>query len=61
MNEWTPGKIKDLRRKLKLSQNQLAQELHVAPQTVYNWEHSQNRPSNLAKRQLSRLEKDNEH
>ena len=47
--------IKAIRKKLKLTQGQLADKLGVTRMTIHNWENKQKRPSNLAKRQLERL------
>jgi len=48
--------IKAIRKKLGLTQEALAKKLGVTRMTVYNWETKKKKPSNLAKRQLSRLE-----
>ena len=48
--------IKELRKKLKMTQQQLANKLGVHRVTVAEWEAGRKRPSNLAKRQLNRLE-----
>lgn len=47
--------IKELRRKLKMTQQQLADVLGVHRVTVAEWEINHKKPSNLAKRQLNRL------
>ena len=49
--------IKKIRKRLKLTQTQLADKLGVTKTTVLNWEHQISRPSKLAKRQLDRLER----
>ena len=49
--------IKVLRKQLDLSQDRLAARLGVAPYTVRRWESGKSRPSQLALRQLARLEK----
>jgi len=51
--------IKELRTKLKLTQQQLADKLGVHRVTVAEWERNHKRPSNLANRQLRRLEAKN--
>jgi len=51
------GKTKDLRKKLKLTQEQLANKLGVDKQTISRWERGERRPSPLAKRQIDRLSK----
>jgi len=48
--------IRELRNKLKMTQQQLADALGVHRVTVAEWENNRKRPSNLAKRQLLRLE-----
>ena len=53
----TGAEIKELRKKLEMTQQQLADELGVHQVTVALWETNQKRPSNLAKRQLERLVK----
>ena len=47
--------IKKLRAKLKMTQQALADALGVHRVTVAEWEINHKRPSNLAKRQLTRL------
>jgi putative transcriptional regulator len=49
--------IKELRKKLNMTQQELADKLGVAPFTVRRWESGKARPSPLAKRQLARLER----
>ena len=44
--------VKEIRRKLDLSQKQLANELHVSFATVNRWENGKNAPSMLAKKAL---------
>ena len=51
----TGPEIKELRNKLKMTQQQLADKLGVHRVTVAEWEGNNKRPSNLAKRQLERL------
>ena len=48
-----------LRKKHKMTQQQLADAIGVDRVTVARWETGQKRPSNLAKRQLARLAKGN--
>lgn len=52
----TAQEIKELRQRLKLTQQELADELGVARLTVIRWETGQKRPSSLALRQLTRLD-----
>lgn len=54
-NNITPDAIKDLRKKLKLTQKQLAKICHVDSLTLGRWENGLHRPSPLALRQLKRL------
>ena len=49
--------IKELRKKLGLTQQELADKIGVARVTIARWETGQKKPSNLAKRQLVRLAK----
>jgi len=49
--------IKDLRKKLKMTQQQLADVLGVDNFTISRWERHENKPSRLAQRQLARLER----
>lgn len=51
----TGPEIKELRKKLKMTQQEFADELGVHQVTVALWETNHKRPSNLAKRQLARL------
>ena len=51
--------IQQLRKKLKLTQQELADKLGVSRATVNRWEIGHKRPSNLALRQLARLTKGN--
>jgi len=51
--------IRELRKKLKITQQQLADKLGVHRVTVAEWEAGRKRPSNLARRQLNRLETTN--
>ncbi len=47
--------ILELRKKLKLTQHELADKLKVEAITVSRWERGQCRPSQQAQRQLNRL------
>ena len=47
--------IRELRRKLKLTQQELAKKLGVDVITVSRWEREEARPSRLAQRELARL------
>ncbi len=48
--------IKELRLKLKMTQQELADKLGVVRLTVIRWETGQKHPSNLAMRQLTQLD-----
>ena len=56
--EMTGKEIKELRKKLKMTQQELADELGVARITVVRWEAEQKHPSRLAKRRLARVAND---
>ena len=58
--KWSPDRIKDLRRKLELSQSMLANLLAVATETVCAWEQGVNIPSGIARRTLQLLALDPE-
>lgn len=47
-----PALIKEVRRQLSLSQEDLARQLNVSYATVNRWENGQSKPSKLAKAQL---------
>lgn len=47
--------IKDLRKRLKMSQQELADKLGVAKDTVSRWERGEQRASHMAQHQLQRL------
>jgi len=53
----TPNDIKELRKKNKLTQVEFAEKLGVVSITVKRWESGTARPSQLALRQLARLQK----
>ena len=48
-----PSLVKEIRKQLGLSQEDLARELGVSFATVNRWENGQVRPSKLAKAQLN--------
>ena len=50
-------KVKALRKKLNLTQTELAKMLGVVKMTVSRWERGETRPSQLALRQIERLMK----
>jgi len=47
-----PATVKEVRRQLALSQEDLARELGVSYATVNRWENGQSKPSKLARAQL---------
>jgi putative transcriptional regulator len=47
-----PSLVKEIRRQLSISQEDLARELGVSYATVNRWENSQAKPSKLARAQL---------
>ncbi len=51
-NRSFPALVKEIRRQLTLSQEDLARQLGVSYATVNRWENRQSRPSKLAKAQL---------
>ncbi len=50
-----PSLVKEVRRQLALSQEDLARELGVSYATVNRWENAQSKPSKLARAQLDRV------
>jgi putative transcriptional regulator len=54
-NDDLPRKIKTIRQKLGLSQEELAQKLGVSFTSVNRWENGQTKPSKLAKKQIDLL------
>ncbi len=51
----TANEVKELRKRLKLTQQALADKLGIHQVTVARWENGSKKPSNLALRQLARL------
>ena len=49
--------IRELRTKLKMTQEALARKLGVTSHTVKRWEKGTHRPSQLALRELARLKR----
>ena len=49
------NKVKELRDKLRLTQDQFAVKLGVAPYTLRRWEAGKNRPSPLAQQRLDAI------
>lgn len=57
MREYTPQPIVKIRKKLKLSQNELACLFNVSPLTVRNWEKGYKKPSGSSVNLLNLAEK----
>ena len=55
--EYTSTDVVRLRNKTRVSQNLFARRLNVSPSTVHQWESGQKRPSKLAAKLLSVVEK----
>lgn len=56
MNRMKPEEIKDLRKRLGLTAAELAEQLGVIGNTIYQWEMGRRRPSKAAAILLRRLE-----
>jgi len=56
-NKLTPQAIKDLRKQAKMNQKELAEYCGCEKGTVNRWEVGKSRPSQLALRQLHRLQR----
>ncbi|NCP55982.1 MAG: transcriptional regulator [Comamonadaceae bacterium CG_4_9_14_0_8_um_filter_60_18] len=54
---YTSADVVRIRYQTKVSQNLFARRLNVSPSTVHQWESGQKRPSNLAAKLLSVVEK----
>lgn len=50
-----PEQIKEIRKKLNLSQEEFAKKLGVSFASVNRWENGQTKPSKLARRQIMSL------
>lgn len=55
--DYAAADVVKLREKVKVSQNLFAKRLNVSPSTVHQWESGQKRPSKLAAKLLSVVEK----
>jgi DNA-binding XRE family transcriptional regulator len=53
--EWTPGRIKQMRKNLGVSQGELARRMGVRQATVSDWETGKQSPSPMARRLLDRI------
>lgn len=54
---YTPNQIKDLRLKNKVSQSVFAAYLNTTPSTIQKWEQGQKKPSRLALKLLSLVDR----
>lgn len=54
-SEWTPGRIKQMRENLGVSQGELARRMGVRQATVSDWETGKQSPSPMARRLLDRI------
>lgn len=57
VKNYTPRQIKRIRKQNKVSQAVFAAYLNTTPSTVQKWEQGQKRPSNLALKLLSLIDK----
>lgn len=57
IRNYTPAQIKSLRRRYKLSQAVFAAYLNTTPSTIQKWEQGQKKPSNIARKLLSVIDK----
>lgn len=55
MNNMTGKEIKQLRKKLKMTQEELAERLGVVRITIIRWEADSKKTSSRARRELARL------
>jgi DNA-binding transcriptional regulator YiaG len=58
MTSWTPRKIKNFRKRYKLSRRALGEYLGVSKEAIYYWERDQRVPSLTALILLSRIQED---
>ena len=54
-SEWTPGRIQQFRKRLDMSQKELAKRMGVRQATVSDWENGKQSPYPMARRLLDRL------
>lgn len=54
-HHWTPGAVRELRRSLGLTQQQLVVQLHVSVGTVARWEAGKQRPTPFLAHALQEL------
>ncbi len=55
MNDPTGASIRDLRRNLRMTQEEFAHTLGITVATVNRWENGHAKPSKLARRAIERL------
>lgn len=56
MTEWNGKKIKELRKRMGLTQSELAKEMNTKRQSVSLWETEQQTPKGMAQKLLSIME-----
>ena len=56
--KWTPGKIRDLRKRMGLKLEPFAELVGVTDGAIWLWERGERTPSGLAERALDRVEED---
>ena len=57
IKEYSPEKIADLRKTLKLSQAALASIFNISPSTVRQWEQGKKKPAGAARKLLDIIER----
>ncbi len=55
LQNYTPEEIRKLRKRLRLSQEELARKLGVSFTSVNRWENGQSKPSKLAMQQIEKF------
>lgn len=61
MKTWKPEQIIALRKKLELTQEELARKLNTTFSTISRWENGWSEPSNMAVGLLEQLNKEKGH
>ena len=54
-SDWTPGRVRQLRKRLDVSQKDFAKRMGVRQATVSDWETGKQAPSPMARRLLDRI------
>lgn len=52
MNDWNSNEVRELRQRLRLTQQQMAERLQIHYGTLVSWEQGTHRPGNLSRRML---------